>query len=72
MPKWGPVSRRTLVSSLKRLGFAGPYSGGRHQFMARLTLILTIPNPHTRDIGVGLLAVILRQAGITRAEWEDA
>jgi len=72
MPPWGPVSRRKLIASLKRLGFSGPYSGGRHSFMARQDLILTIPNPHTRDIGVGLLAVILRQAGITRTEWEAA
>lgn len=72
MPKWGPVTRRKLIASLKRLGFAGPYSGGRHQFMVRQDTVLTIPNPHTGDIGVGLLAVILRQAGITRSAWEDA
>ena len=72
MPTWGPVTRRKLIAALKRLGFAGPYSGGRHQFMVRLDTVLTIPNPHTGEIGVGLLAVILRQAGITRNEWEDA
>jgi predicted RNA binding protein YcfA (HicA-like mRNA interferase family) len=72
MPPWGPVSRRKLVTSLRRLGFTGPYSGGRHQFMARGELVLTIPNPHSGDIGVGLLGVVLRQAGITRAAWEDA
>jgi len=72
MPKWGPITRRTLIAALKRLGFAGPYSGGRHQFMVRRDTVLTVPNPHPRDIGVGLLAVILRQAGITRSTWEDA
>ena len=39
---------------------------------ARADLVLTIPNPHSGDIGIGLLAVILRRAGITRAAWEDA
>ncbi len=29
-----------------------------------------IPNPHQGDIDVGLLSEILRQAGITREEWE--
>jgi len=32
--------------------------------------LVTIPNPHTADIGVGLLAVILTQAGVARAERE--
>jgi len=30
-----------------------------------------MPNSHAGDIGVGLLAVILQQADITRAQWED-
>jgi len=72
MPPWGPISRRALVATLKRLGFDGPHSGGRHEFMVRNDTVLTIPNPHRGDIGVGLLAVILRQAGITRKEWERA
>lgn len=68
MPTWGPVSRRTLVATLRRLGFSGPLSGGRHQFMVRGDVTVSIPNPHARDIGIGLLAVILHQAGVTRAE----
>lgn len=70
MPAWGPISRRVLVSGLKKLGFAGPYSGGKHEFMVRGDVVVTIPNPHGRDIGLGLLAVILRQAGISRKDWE--
>lgn len=38
--------------------------------MQRGELVLALPNPHRAEIGVGLLAVILRQAGITRREWE--
>ena len=72
MPAWGPISRRKLIATLRRLGFTGPFSGGRHEFMVRGELVVTIPNPHRGDIGVGLLAVILRQAGVTRPEWEGA
>ena len=72
MPAWGPVSRRQLIAALRRLGFQGPYSGGKHEFMVRGDRVLTIPNPHRGDIGIELLAVILRQAGITRKEWERA
>ncbi|MCK6479386.1 MAG: type II toxin-antitoxin system HicA family toxin [Planctomycetes bacterium] len=70
MPPWGPVSRRNLVRSLRALGFAGPYSGGRHEFMIRGDIVLTVPNPHRGDISIGLLARILRQAGIPRRDWE--
>jgi predicted RNA binding protein YcfA (HicA-like mRNA interferase family) len=70
MPPWG-VSRRELVRGLKRLGFEGPYSGGKHQFVVLGDVVVAIPNPHGRDIGIELLARILRQAGVTRAEWES-
>jgi predicted RNA binding protein YcfA (HicA-like mRNA interferase family) len=70
MPSWRPVKRRELVAALRRAGFAGPYSGGRHEFMQKGDLVLAIPNPHGEDIGITLLKVILRQAGITRAQWE--
>ncbi len=72
MPAWRPVSRRELIATLRRLGFQGPYSGGKHEFMVRGERVLTIPNPHGSDIGLGLLAMILRQAGVSRKEWEGA
>lgn len=31
---------------------------------------MRIPNPHQGDISRGLLTRILRQAGISREEWE--
>ena len=71
MPPWKPIRRRALVVALRRAGFSGPYSGGRHEFMQKGTLVLTVPNPHRGDIGIGLLTMVLRQAGISRREWED-
>jgi predicted RNA binding protein YcfA (HicA-like mRNA interferase family) len=70
MPPWKPLRRRELVSALRRAGFTGPYSGGRHEFMQKGELVLTIPNPHRSDISTGLLAIVLRQAGISRKKWE--
>jgi predicted RNA binding protein YcfA (HicA-like mRNA interferase family) len=72
MPPFGPVSRRELVAALRRLGFQGPYSGGRHQFVERGAVSVTVPNPHQSDIGRELLARILRQAGVAREGWERA
>jgi predicted RNA binding protein YcfA (HicA-like mRNA interferase family) len=72
MPAFGPVSRAELLRALRSLGFEGPYSGGKHQFMVRAQLTLRIPNPHQGDIGRDLLARILRQAGIDRETWDKA
>ena len=70
MPRFGPIKRKDLIRFLKRLGFTGPVSGGKHQFMVRADVTLRVPNPHRADIGADLLARILRQAGISREEWE--
>ncbi|NTU79537.1 MAG: type II toxin-antitoxin system HicA family toxin [Chloroflexales bacterium] len=70
MPPYGPVSRTNLIRGLRALGFAGPFPGGNHLYMVREQLRVTIPNPHHGDIGVGLLIRILRQAGVSREEWE--
>ena len=72
MPSLDPVSRRELVGKLKRLGFEGPFAGGKHQWMRRGGLRLTIPNPHGGAIDPGLIRRILRQAGITLDEWFSA
>ncbi|MGH8558153.1 MAG: type II toxin-antitoxin system HicA family toxin [Methylococcales bacterium] len=69
MPALGPISRRGLIRCLKLLGFEGPYSGGKHQFMVKGEITLRIPNPHRGDIGRELLVRILRQAQVSREEW---
>ncbi|MBM3327719.1 MAG: type II toxin-antitoxin system HicA family toxin [Calditrichaeota bacterium] len=68
-----PISRRDLIYRLKRLGFTGPFAGGRHDQMRRADegFRIPIPNPHRGDISVDLLKKILRQAGISDAEWES-
>jgi hypothetical protein len=43
MPRIGPTSRRDLILNLKRLGFEGPFSGGKHEFMVKGST--TIPFP---------------------------
>lgn len=70
MPVFGPISRAALIGYLRQLGFEGPYSGGKHQFMRKNDLTPRIPNSHQGDIGKELLARILRQAKIDKDEWE--
>ncbi len=71
MPPLPPIKRKQLIRYLKQLGFEGPYAGKRHQFMIKDNIKLIIPNPHQSDIGKNLLAEILRQAGISREQWEQ-
>ena len=64
MPSLRPVKRKELIRRLRRLGFVGPHSGGKHEYMVKGNLRLALPNPHQGDIGVELLVRILRQAGV--------
>jgi predicted RNA binding protein YcfA (HicA-like mRNA interferase family) len=70
MPPFGPIKRVDLIRALRKAGFQPPEAGGKHQAMRRGTLTLRIPNPHRGDITRELLSRILRQAGISREEWE--
>lgn len=54
---------------LKRLGWDGPYPGGKHEFMIRGAMKLPVPNPHGGVLSVGIISEILRETGINRAEW---
>ena len=33
MPPFGPIERRELIRYLRKLGFEGPYAGGRHEYV---------------------------------------
>jgi len=70
MPPFGPIRRSDLIRNLRQLGFEGPYSGGKHQYLVKGQIRLVVPNPHQGDISRDLLTRILRQAGIERDEWE--
>jgi predicted RNA binding protein YcfA (HicA-like mRNA interferase family) len=66
------ISRKELLRKFRALGYNGPFSGGKHQFMIKGKQKIRIPNPHMSDIGVSLLKEILRQAGISSQDWDKA
>jgi len=47
------------------LGFEGPFSGGKHEYMEKGGHRIFIPNPHKGEIGIVLLKLILKELGIT-------
>lgn len=65
-----PISRRKLVQRLRLLGFEGPFSATRHEYMIRGAQKVFIPNPHGADIAVPLLKRLLIEFNITEEEWD--
>jgi len=75
MGKWIPCKRRDFIRRLRRLGFDGPYSGTRHEFMLyeqhhRLAI------PSNSEYSVPQLRFMLREVenmigrAITNEDWE--
>ncbi|NCO33471.1 MAG: hypothetical protein AUJ92_13300 [Armatimonadetes bacterium CG2_30_59_28] len=71
MPKISPVSWHELMRRLRVAGFEGPRGRGKHPIMRKGDLTVRIPNPHRTDIGPDLILKIIRQAKITRRQWEE-
>ncbi len=71
MPKLNPEKPRAVVQKLQRLGYEGPFGGGKHVFMRHPNSKLKIPVPihQGRDLPTGTLRATLRRAGISVEQW---
>jgi len=67
-----PCSRIELIRKLRKLGFKGPFSGGKHSYMIRGKDKQIVPNPHGKDISSVLIKEMLKQSDIPIEEWLDA
>jgi len=59
MSQWTPCKRRDFIRRLRRLGFVGPFSGTRHQFMVFNRLRLTIPS--NQEYAIPQLKMMIRE-----------
>jgi hypothetical protein len=59
MAGWRPLKRRDFVRKLRALGFDGPYSGTRHQFLILGQHRQTIPT--NSEYSVPQIRLLLRQ-----------
>ncbi len=59
MTQWAPCKRRDFIKRLRNLGFDGPYSGTRHQFMIYKTYRLAITS--NREYSVPQLKMMLNE-----------
>ncbi len=59
MSQWTPCRRRDFIRRLRRLGFVGPFAGGRHQFMTYEQHRLAIPS--NAEYSVAQLRMMIRE-----------
>lgn len=74
MSAWRPCKRKDFIKRLKALGFEGPFSGTRHQFMVTERHRLAVPS--NTEYSVPQLKMMLAEVecilgrGISSDEWE--
>jgi hypothetical protein len=59
MSPWQPCKRRVFIKRLRKLGFEGPFSGTRHQFMLFKNYRLSIPS--NAEFSVPQLRMMIRE-----------
>jgi len=59
MSPWQPCKRRVFIKRLRKLGFEGPFSGTRHQFMIFRDHRLSIPS--NAEFSVPQLRMMIRE-----------
>ncbi|MGH7595325.1 MAG: type II toxin-antitoxin system HicA family toxin [bacterium] len=75
MSRWTPCKRNDFIRRLRKLGFEGPFSGTRHQFMVYEQHRLTIPSnseysvPQLRMMIREIEQIVERQ--IANEEWSN-
>ena len=74
MSRWIPCKRREFIRRLRILGFDGPFSGARHQFLVYRENRLTIPS--NEEYSVSQLKMMLHETetilgrAISMQEWQ--
>ena len=73
MSRWVPCKRILFIRRLRGLGFDGPFSGSRHQFMLRGNYRLSLPS--NEEYSVPQLRMMIREVEgiierrVTLDEW---
>ncbi len=71
MPKLTPINSKELIKILERQGFKPIHQKGSHLRMVHADgRKTTVPVHSGEKVGVGLLRKILRDAGISRTDFE--
>lgn len=73
MSKLSPLKPEQVIRKLRRLGYVGPVSGGKHIRMVHPEsgTIIPVPMHKGKDVSIGLIRAMLREIGITPEQWLD-
>ena len=66
--KLGPIPHRKLVSVLNSLGYSAVRQSGSHLVLKKDEKSVVVPI-HSKDIGPGLVRLILKEVGLSREEF---
>ncbi|OIO91884.1 MAG: hypothetical protein AUK03_10505 [Anaerolineae bacterium CG2_30_64_16] len=71
MPRLSPEKPLMVIHKLRRLGFEGPFGGGRHVYMRHpeTRVKISVPVHGGRDIPIKTMVAIIREAGMLVEEW---
>ena len=75
MSRWTPCKRSEFIRRCRKLGFDGPYSGKRHQFMVYQQQRLAVPS--NQEYSVPQLRMMIREIediigrALTIEEWDS-
>lgn len=75
MNRWNPCRRSVFIRRLRALGFNGPFSGTKHQFMTFANFRQTIPS--NDEYSVPQVRMMVREVEdilgreITATEWNN-
>ena len=75
MSQWQPCKRRIFIRRVRRLGFDGPYSGTKHQFMVYKQFRLSMPS--NTEYSIPQLRMMIKEIeliidrSITSEEWNN-
>jgi len=68
-----PLKSAGVIKKLRKIGFSGPFPGGKHIRMVNLKTgkIVPIPVHKGKDVSIGLIREIINEIGISRKEWME-
>ena len=75
MNRWVPCKRKLFIKRLIKIGFTGPYSGSRHEFMILKNHRMAIPS--NKEFSIPQLRMMLKEIEeisgreITVDEWNN-
>lgn len=75
MSRWQPCKRRDFIKKIRQLGFTGPFTGSRHQFLVFEQNRLSIPS--NSEYSVPQLRMMVREIEailgrpISSEEWNN-